>query len=80
VGREEGTLQYGIVEPHGNHKPKEEFDMQVETQGGIKKKMDLEHGESLSHNIEGKIRKVAQTPPKFDVVQQKKFLCKKKWL
>jgi hypothetical protein len=62
------------AEPCENQKPKEEVDVWVVTQGGIQMGMDLEHGEILGQNIEGKIRKVAQAPPKFDVVQQKQFL------
>jgi hypothetical protein len=37
--------------------------------------MDLDHGESMSQNIEGKIKKATHVPPKFDTTQQKQFLC-----
>jgi hypothetical protein len=74
VGREERALQYGDYEPCEGHNPKEEVDVWVVTQGGIHTRVDLEQGESSGQNIEGKIRKVAQEPPKFNTVQQKKFL------
>jgi hypothetical protein len=35
--------------------------------------VDLEQGESSGKNIEGKIRKVVQAPPKFDATQQNNF-------
>jgi hypothetical protein len=64
-----------IVEPHKDQNPKEEVDVQVVTRGGIQMGMDLECGEILGQNIEGKIKKkVMLAPPKFDVVQQKQFL------
>jgi hypothetical protein len=53
----------------------EELDVMMITLGGEKKGMDLEHGESLSQRMKGKIIKKAQSPPKFDVAHQNKFMC-----
>jgi hypothetical protein len=66
-----GHCNMVTVEPHEGQKPKEEVDVWVVTQGGIHMGVDLEQGESLGQNIEGKIKKVAQAPPKFDVMHKK---------
>jgi hypothetical protein len=75
VGREEGTLQHGDCRATQNQKKDDEVDVRVITRGGEKMGMDFEHGESSGQRPEGKIRKVVQPPPKFDVAQQKQFLC-----
>jgi hypothetical protein len=37
-------------------------------------RMDFKHGEILGQRPEGKIRKVAQPPPKFDVIPEEEFM------
>jgi hypothetical protein len=51
-------LQYGDCGVVENRRQEEEVDVWVVTQGGIQMGMDLENGEILGQNIEGKIRKV----------------------
>jgi hypothetical protein len=42
----------------------------VETRGGVKLRMDLEHGKRMGYKVKWKIIKLSQAPPKIDVVQQ----------
>jgi hypothetical protein len=73
---EQNKGHYNMVttdSPEGQN-PKEEANVQVVTQGGIRTRVNLEQGESLDQNIKGKIRKETKAPPKFDVAQQNKFL------
>jgi hypothetical protein len=41
----------------------------------VKTGEDFEHGEGSGQKPDGKIRKAPHPPPKFDVAQQKQFLC-----
>jgi hypothetical protein len=74
VGREEDTLQHGDCRATQNKKKDDEVDVWVITQVEKRHEMDFKHGEISGQRSEGKIRKVVQPPPKFDVAQQKQFL------
>jgi hypothetical protein len=75
VGREEGTLQHGDCRAMWNQKKDEEVDVWVITQVEKIWEWTLSMEKARVQRMEGKIRKAVQPPPKFDVAQQKQFLC-----
>jgi hypothetical protein len=66
-----GYCNMVTIEPRGDLELNKEDDVRVVTRGRIHKRMDLEKGEISCQNIEWKIKKVVQEPPKFDIMQQK---------
>jgi hypothetical protein len=63
------------MQSHKNKKKDEEVDVWVVTRGGEKIGRDFEQVRAQGQKLEGKIRKATQPPPKFDVSQQKQFMC-----
>jgi hypothetical protein len=58
-----------------NKKKNEEDDVWVVTHGGEKQGQTSSMVKAQVKKPDGKIRKAPHPPPKFDVAQQKQFLC-----
>jgi hypothetical protein len=73
-----GHYNMASVESHKDQKQKEE-DIWVVTRGCIRTRSNIEQGEISGQNVEGNIIKLAEAPPKYDIVQQKKFCMTHTW-